>query len=145
MTTTTSQSTSGISSQSSIDSKIQSICDIMRRSNAASALQYIPELTWILFLRILDEREEREAIEAEIVGTDFSPSLGYPYRWRDWAAPDGLKRLELQDSFSGAVFDFVNVDLIPHLRSLHVSASATARQRVVSEIVSSVEATRIDT
>lgn len=38
MTTTTSQSTSGISSQSSIDSKIQSICDIMRRSNAASAM-----------------------------------------------------------------------------------------------------------
>lgn len=145
MTTTTSQSTSGIASQSSIDSKIQSICDIMRRSNAASALQYIPELTWILFLRILDEREEREAIEASIVGTDFSPSLGYPYRWRDWAAPDGLKRLELQNSVSGAVFSFVNGTLIPHLRGLHVSASATARQQVVSEIMSSVEATRIDT
>ena len=29
----------------------------MRRSNCAGALQYVPELTWILFLRILDERE----------------------------------------------------------------------------------------
>ena len=46
-----------VSSQSSLDSKIYSICDIMRRSNAASALQYIPELTWILFLRILDDSE----------------------------------------------------------------------------------------
>jgi type I restriction enzyme M protein len=33
----------------------------MRRSNCARALQDVPELTWILFLRILDEREAREA------------------------------------------------------------------------------------
>jgi type I restriction enzyme M protein len=32
----------------------------MRRGNVASALQYVPELTWILFLRILDETEDRE-------------------------------------------------------------------------------------
>jgi type I restriction enzyme M protein len=33
----------------------------MRRSNYASALQYVPELTWILFLRILDAQETRTA------------------------------------------------------------------------------------
>lgn len=44
----------------SVDAAIKSICDIMRRSNCAGALQYVPELTWILFLRILDERETRE-------------------------------------------------------------------------------------
>jgi hypothetical protein len=33
----------------------------------AMALHYVPELTWILFLRILDEREMREADEAEAV------------------------------------------------------------------------------
>ena len=33
----------------------------MRRSNCAGALQYVPELTWILSLRILDEREAEEA------------------------------------------------------------------------------------
>ena len=38
----------------------------MRRSNCAGALQYVPEVTWILFLRILDEREEIEADEAPI-------------------------------------------------------------------------------
>jgi type I restriction enzyme M protein len=36
----------------------------MRRGNCAGALQYVPELTWILFLRILDEQEEREKQEA---------------------------------------------------------------------------------
>lgn len=32
----------------------------MRRGNVASALQYVPELTWILFLRILDETEDEK-------------------------------------------------------------------------------------
>jgi len=27
-------------------------------------MQFVPELTWILFLRTLDEKEEREAQEA---------------------------------------------------------------------------------
>jgi len=37
----------------SLNSEIKSICDIMRRSNCAGAMQYVPELTWLLFLRIL--------------------------------------------------------------------------------------------
>ncbi|MBI4669433.1 MAG: N-6 DNA methylase [Elusimicrobia bacterium] len=51
--------------QQSVNSVIKSICDIMRRSNCAGALQYVPELTWILFLRILDEREAQEAEHAQ--------------------------------------------------------------------------------
>jgi len=41
----------------------------MRRSNCAGALQYVPELTWILFLRILDERDAHEAKRAEAVNS----------------------------------------------------------------------------
>lgn len=78
--------------QQSLDRYIWSVCDILRRSNCAGALQYVPELTWILFLRVLDEREEIEASHAEAVGQPFTPSLAAPYRWRDWAAPDGPKR-----------------------------------------------------
>lgn len=48
-----------IASTQSLSSFVKSICDIMRRSSCASALQYVPELTWILFLRILDAQEER--------------------------------------------------------------------------------------
>ena len=43
--------------QQSVNSAVKSICDVMRRSNCAGAMKYVPELTWILFLRILDERE----------------------------------------------------------------------------------------
>lgn len=81
--------------QQSVNGAVKSICDIMRRSNCAGALQYVPELTWILFLRILDEREQRETEEAEAVGAEFTPSLETPYRWRDWADLDGPKRRDL--------------------------------------------------
>src|SRR5437762_507727 len=86
----------------SVDAVVKGICDIMRRSNCAGALQYVPELTWILFLRILDDWEAREQERAEAVGAEFSPSLDSPYRWRDWAAPDGPKRQTLQKGTLGA-------------------------------------------
>jgi len=34
-----------LASQQSVNSAVKSICDIMRRSNCAGALQYVPELT----------------------------------------------------------------------------------------------------
>jgi type I restriction enzyme M protein len=72
-----------ISSTQSLSAFVKSICDIMRRSNCASALQYVPELTRILFLRILflrildaQEDKQREAAEAgEATGTLFNCSL----------------------------------------------------------------------
>src|SRR5436190_20920518 len=73
--------------QSSVDQAVWSICDVMRRGNVASALQYVPELTWILFLRILDETEEREALEAKVLGHAYTASINHPYRWDDWARP----------------------------------------------------------
>src|ERR1039458_2404692 len=131
--------------QQSVNSAVKSICDIMRRSNCAGALQYVPELTWILFLRILDEQETREAEEAKAVDAEFKPSLKKPFRWRDWAAPNGPKRTELQGGALGGFFGFVNTELLPHLRKLKDRPGATARQKVISEIMSGVERVRIDT
>jgi type I restriction enzyme M protein len=144
----------GLSSQQSVDQAIWSICDIMRRGNCASALQYVPELTWILFLRILDEQEEREQQEAEALGVAFRPSLEAPYRWRDWAAPDGPKRKDLEAGTLGAFFGFVNgsrdghgqaVGLLPYLKGLKNRPSAGPRQKVISEVISGVERVRLDT
>ena len=69
-----------LATQQSLNGAVKAICDVMRRSNCAGALQYVPELTWILFLRILDEREAREGEAAEAVGAPFTPTLGAPYR-----------------------------------------------------------------
>lgn len=63
-TRTTGDNSKRLATRQSLDAAIWSICDIMRRSNCAGALQYVPELTWILFLRILDERETAEAERA---------------------------------------------------------------------------------
>jgi type I restriction enzyme M protein len=131
--------------QQSVNSAVKSICDIMRRSNCAGALQYVPELTWILFLRILDEREEREAQEADAVGQDYPASLEAPYRWRDWAAPAAPQREQLQQGALGDFFGFVNGKLLPYLRDLKNRPNAAPRQKVISEILSGVERVRIDT
>ncbi len=132
--------------QGSVNSAIKSICDVMRRSNCAGALQYVPELTWLLFLRILDERETREAEEAEAVGAEFTPSLESPYRWQDWAAPGGAKRDGAAERRARRVL---------RLRQRRAAAATCAacasgptprpRQKVISEILSGVERVRIDT
>ncbi|HWP28463.1 MAG TPA: N-6 DNA methylase [Chloroflexota bacterium] len=134
-----------LTTQQSLNAAIWSICDILRRSNCAGAMQYVPELTWLLFLRILDEREQEEAERAEAVGQDFTPSLEPPYRWRDWAARDGPKRIELQMGALGAFFGFVNGELLPYLKGLRHRPNATPRQKVISQALSGVERTRVDT
>ncbi len=134
-----------ITTPQSLNAYVKGICDIMRRSNCAGALQYVPELTWMLFLRILDEKEGREMETARAVGAQFEPSLDYPYRWRDWAAPHGRKRLELQMGTLGGFMSFVDGDLIPTLRSLKERPGANVRQKVISQVFSSVERTKIDT
>lgn len=138
--------------QQSVDQAVKSICDIMRRGNCAGAMQYVPELTWILFLRILDEKEHREEQEAEALSVHFQPSMEAPYRWRDWGAPpdtlpEGVinKRLELQNSPQNAFFNFINIELLPHLKSLKNRPDASARQKVISEIMTGVDRVRIDT
>lgn len=127
-------------SPQSLNAAVKSICDIMRRSNCAGALQYVPELTWILFLRILDEHEAREAEEAEALGLRIKASVPKPYRWRDWAAPESPLR---QDK-TASIWKFVHEDLLPKLKTLKDQPGATARQKVISEIMSSVERSRID-
>jgi len=141
------------SSQESLNTYIKGVCDILRRSNCAGALQYVPELTWILFLRILDDREEQEAAEAAAVGASFTPSLESPYRWRDWAAPPtgtlpglpGWKRQELTNGALGEYFSFLNTELLPYLKGLRDRPNSNPRQKVISEILTGVEKVRVDT
>lgn len=114
-----------ITTPQSLNAYIKSICDIMRRSGRAGALPYVPELTWMLFLPILDEREQKEAEQAKALGVSFSPSLDYPYRWQDWASPTGKKRIELHEGTLGAFMSFVNGELMPYLPKLKEKTRAT--------------------
>lgn len=145
--------------QQSLNKAIKGISDILRRSNCAGALQYIPELTWILFLRILDEQETNEAERVEATGCVFDYSIESPYRWHDWAAPyepslfhdpanhkpQGWKRRELETKGEGSLLAFVNDELFPYLMGLGQHPQATSRQKIVGEIAANIERTRIDT
>ncbi len=124
----------------SLNAALKSICDVMRRSNCAGAMKYVPELTWILFLRILDEREAHEADEAEALDIAFTPTIKKPCRWRDWAAPDCAFRQDTKAS----VWKFVHEELLPHLKGLKDKRGATPRQNVISEVMAGVERSRID-
>jgi type I restriction enzyme M protein len=128
------------STPQSVNAAVKSICDIMRRANVGGAMNYVPELTWILFLRILDEREAHETEEAEALGLSFTPSIKAPYRWRDWAAPESALRQDTKAS----VWEFVHGKLLPQLKGLKARANATPRQKVISEVMSGVERSRID-
>lgn len=57
----------------------------------------------------------------------------------------GWKRAELQNAAMGAFFNFVNTDLLPHLKGLKNPPDASPRQKVISEIMTGVERVRIDT
>ena len=134
-----------ISTQATLDAKVKKVCDVLRRSNCAGALQYVPEITWLLFLRFLDEREESEARNAKIQGIEFQPSLTGRHRWRSWAAPQGRHRKKLLSGRRGNLFNFVQWDLLPHLHKLKERRSPSPRQRLISQIVSNVNATSVDT
>src|SRR3989442_941189 len=126
--------------QQSLNAAVKSICDIMRRSNCAGAMKYVPELTWILFLRILDEHETREEEEAQALGIPFVPSLKRRLRWSWWASPDGPIRRNPKAS----VWAFVHRILLLRLKDLKNKPGATARQKIISEVMSGVERSRID-
>jgi type I restriction enzyme M protein len=80
-----------------LGSIIKSSRDIMRKDKGLNGdLDRLPMLTWIMFLKFLDDMEDIRAEEAKLAGKRFRPSIDPPYRWRDWAAkPEGITGPEL--------------------------------------------------
>src|SRR5512142_424975 len=71
----------------SLGSLLKSARDIMRKDKGLNGdLDRLPMLTWIMFLKFLDDMEQRRETEAKLAGEKFKPAIEAPYRWRDWAA-----------------------------------------------------------
>lgn len=85
------------SSAQQLASIVKSCRDIMRKDKGLNGdLDRLPMLTWIMFLKFLDDMESIRAEEAKISGKRFRPAIEPPYRWRDWAAnPQGITGPEL--------------------------------------------------
>ncbi len=72
-----------------LSSIIKSARDIMRKDKGLSGdLDRLPMLTWIMFLKFLDDMESLREAEAQMSPKPFRPIIEPPYRWRDWAADE---------------------------------------------------------
>ena len=108
----------------SLSTAIKSIQDIMRKDVGVDGdAQRISQIGWMLFLKILDDREQ----EAELLEDDFVSPIPEKYQWRNWAAdPEGMT--------GDTLLDFVNDDLFPALKELKLSADGLGQASVIRDV-----------
>lgn len=126
-----------------LGSVIKSARDIMRKDKGLNGeLDRLPQLTWILFLKLLDDVEKVREDEAFLEGKSFNPMIKPPYRWRDWAADDeGLSGDKLKEFINNEEVTLPDgtrcQGLFAYLRSLQ-SNTGRARQDVIREVFKDV-------
>lgn len=104
----------------------------------------LPLLTWVMFLKFLDDLEAVHEQEAELDGKRYQHIIEAPYRWRDWAArEDGLTGDEL--------LAFINQDeshradgsrgagLFAYLRALAGSGEKGSQREVIANVFKGVQ------
>lgn len=123
-----------------IGSLIKSARDIMRKDKGLSTdLDRLPLLTWVMFLKFLDDMEQIEESKAAMRGEKYRSAIEAPYRWRDWAAKeDGITGPEL--------LAFINQEectrpdgkkgagLLSYLRGLTGGNGSARRRRVIATV-----------
>jgi len=128
----------------SLGSLLKSARDIMRKDKGLNGdLDRLPLLTWIMFLKFLDDLEMQREQEAALAGKKFRAAIDRPYRWRDWAAnPQGVTGDEL--------LAFINNDectrpdgkkgpgLFAYLRNL-TSSNGDDRRDVIATVFKGVD------
>ncbi len=127
-----------------LGSLIKSARDIMRKDKGLSGdLDRLPMLTWIMFLKFLDDMEQIEESRAKLGRKKYRPAIEPPYRWRDWAANEqGVTGPEL--------LAFINQEeatrpdgskgpgLFAYLRSLRAANGRGDRRTVIATVFNGV-------
>ena len=129
---------------------VKSCRDIMRKDKGLNGdLDRLPMLTWIMFLKFLDDMERVREDEAELEGTPFRRTIEPPYRWRDWNSPNSLGPTKdgYHNAMTGdALTAFINQDeavrpdgkrgpgLFAYLRGMEGSGDGVERQDVVASV-----------
>jgi type I restriction enzyme M protein len=127
-----------------LGSIVKSARDIMRKDKGLSGdLDRLPMLTWIMFLKFLDDMERTRELEADLSGVPFRPAIEAPYRWRDWAArEDGITGDELIAFISSEKLKLPNgqerLGLFPYLRSLQ-GENGGDRRDVIANVFRDVQ------
>jgi type I restriction enzyme M protein len=86
-----------LTTRENLTSLIGSARKILRKDKGLNGdVDRLPLLTWVMFLKFLDDLESVHAEECELDGRPYHPIIESPYRWRDWATrEDGLTGDEL--------------------------------------------------
>src|SRR5438105_8212264 len=73
-----------------LGSVVKACRDIMRKDKGLNGdVDRLPMLTWIMFLKFLDDMERVRSDEAALQRKPLRPLIETPYRWRDWNPPNG--------------------------------------------------------
>ncbi len=119
--------------------QIARITDILRRDDGISgAMHYTEQISWILFLKFLDDFETREADNALLDGRSYNYTIEEKYRWKSWA--HGVNKQTSGDDLK----DFVNNELFPYFKSFRgINEDYHTLRYKIGEIFSFVD-NRID-
>jgi type I restriction enzyme M protein len=112
----------------------------MRKDKGLSSdLDRLPMLTWIMFLKFLDDMEQIEESKAKMRRERYRPAVEPPYRWRDWAAredgitgPELLAFLNLQKASRADGSE--GPGLFAYLRRLRGGDGAARRRQVIATV-----------
>lgn len=109
-----------------LSSTIKSIQDIMRKDDGVDGdAQRLGQLTWMLFLKVFDQREREWEDDAKNERKKYKSPLPEEFRWRNWAAyvagKDGKKQPQIAPS---DIISFVNNKLFPQLKDLDAAKGA---------------------
>jgi type I restriction enzyme M protein len=128
----------------SLGALLKSARDIMRKDKGLNGdLDRLPMLTWIMFLKFLDDLEIQREGEAKLAAKKFKPAIEPPYRWRDWAAKsDGITGDELLGFINNEETTLPNGKkgrgLFRYLRTL-TSSNGDDRREVIATVFKGVQ------
>lgn len=113
-----------------LSSTIKSIQDIMRKDDGVDGdAQRLGQLTWLLFLKVFDQREE----EWEDDNASYKSPLPEELRWRNWAAyVPGADGKKAPQKAASDIISFVNNQLFPALKVLEIPALNAKKDNATS-------------
>lgn len=103
---------------------IKSIQNIMRQDGGVDGdAQRLSQLSWMLFLKMFDEKEE----EKELLDSSYKSPIPQNLRWRSWAKDD-------EGMTGDSLIEFINNQLFPTLKNLTFSKEENEAGFVVKSI-----------
>lgn len=101
----------------------------------------LPMLTWIMFLKFLDDNEQLLELQAQLKSKKYKPAIESPYRWRDWAKNLNLTGDDLLAFINNEKVILTDgtetAGLFYYLRSLQ-SETGTERKDVIATVFKGV-------